>query len=164
MMCLKLSLLLSVELLVLIAAIFLLVYITKQQVSKWFSYGAVSIIIVNILIMVCTVCCSMCMRHCGKKGMKKECRMEEQCGPGPMMFHKMHGGCSEEMMMRSGCSEKMMMRGGRCEKEMRECEEGEGGGECEDMGACKMGMGKGEDHCIKKEIIITSKDSVKKKK
>ena len=121
MMCIRLCIALSVELFVLISAIFLLVYITKQQVSKWFTYSAVSIIIVMLMMMVCTLCCAMCMRHCGPGRMGMECRMEggmdERCGPPPMMMmHKMRGGCPHEMREE-----------GECENEMEGCEmKGEG--------------------------------------
>ncbi len=146
MMCVRLCALLSAELFVLIAAIFLLVYITKQQVSKWFTYSSVSIIIVMLMIMVCTICCAMCMRHCGPRGMERECRMEERCGPGPMMMHRMHGGCPHEMMGE-----------GNCENEMKECDMKEEGG---DMPCCKKGMHK--EKCMEKEISISvsDKDSI----
>ena len=140
--------LLSVELLVLIAAIFLLVYITKSQVSKWFTYSTALIIVVVILMMVCTVCCTMCMRHCGMEGgMRKECRMEMQMGgpEGMMMEHRMHGGCEHE-----GMGE------GECENEMKECEMHEGG---EGKQCCKKGMH--EEKCMEKEMN-EGKDSVKK--
>ena len=149
-MCFRLCALLSIELLVLIAAIFLLVYITKQQVSKWFTYGSVSIIIFMLMIMVCTVCCTLCMRHCGHRGMERECRMEERCGPPLMMMHHMQGGCPHEMMgEHNGC------------KDMKECEEGEENEHGGDMPCCKKGMH--EEKCIKKEIIISDKDSMPKK-
>ena len=150
MMCVRLCALLSAELFVLIAAIFLLVYITKQQVSKWFTYSSVSIIIVMLMIMVCTICCAMCMRHCGPRGMERECRMEERCGPPPMMMNGMHGGCPHEMMG----------EGNSC-KDMNECEEGEENEQGGNMPCCKKGMH--EEKCMKKEMIISEKDSMPKK-
>ncbi len=160
----KLPMLLSVELLVLIAALFLLVYITKSQVSKWFTYSTALIIIFTVCLMVCSVCGAVMMHHGGHGGMGGECRMEEQCGPGGMMMH--HGG----MMKR------IVIRDGECEDGMNECEmQGEGGKmdcckkhgdmKCDkeggDMDCCKKGMHEGKcmdkDSMPKREIIIKKK-------
>lgn len=153
--------LLSVELLVLIAAIFLLVYIAKSQVSKWFTYSTALIIVVVICMMICTVCCSMCMRHCGMGGMQKECRMEMRMDGDDMGCPKMHGGCKHAMMGESECKGEM----NECEGEIKECKmhEHEGGKDC-----CKKGGhegkcmgeemdGAGKDTVVKKEVIIKKK-------
>ena len=169
----KLPLLLSVELLVLIAGIFLLVYIAKQQVSKWYTYGTSLIVIFTVGMMICSVCCAVCMRHCGPQGMREECRMDEKCGPGGMMHPGMRGECNHEMMREGKCEKEMMegdecekgmMGKGGCEKDMKECEMKAGGG---DMPCCKKGMHEGKcdkmgggaekDSIIKKEIIIRKK-------
>ena len=142
----RLPLLLSVELLVLIAAIFLLVYITKQQVSKWFTYGTSLIIVFILFLMVCSVCCAICMRHCGPpRGMNGDCKMEQECGPGGMMHH--------------GCMKRIIIRDGKCAEDMEEGEMNEEGGG--DKPCCKKGMH--EDQCMKKEMIVTEKDSIPKK-
>ncbi|MGQ0829145.1 MAG: hypothetical protein ACT4ON_12215 [Bacteroidota bacterium] len=136
----KLALLLSVELFVLIAAIFLLVYITKQQVSKWFTYGSVAIVITILGLMICSACCAICCRGCGPNKMKKECRVEaKRC---------------TKMMMRNGCSEGMMMREDNCCKKEKACRMEE---ECEmKTEACC----KGKDE---KMIKVCIKDSLPKK-
>jgi hypothetical protein len=142
----KLGVLLSFEMFVLIAALFLLVYITKSQASKWFTYASGAIVIVTILMMVCTFCFAA-MHHNRKGGMERECMEHGRPHPGMMMHH---GGCPEEGM-------------GRCEemegcKGMEGCKEKE---ECEDMPCCKHGMG--NEKCMEKEIIITKHDSMPKK-
>ncbi len=155
--------LLSVELLVLIAALFLLVYIAKSQVSKWFTYGTVLIIITIIVMMVCTVCCAMCMRHCGPGPMPGECGMEQQCGPGGMMMH--HGGMMKRIMIRDGkCEEEMEEGEMRGEGGEMKCHEGAGMKCCkegEDKDCCKKGMHDGKcmdkDSMQKKEVIIKKK-------
>lgn len=138
----KLALLLSVELFVLIAAIFLLVYITKQQVSKWYSYGSVAIVITILGLMICSVCCAICCKGCGPNKMKKECRMEQRR-------------CSK-MMIKDGCPEEMMMRGGNCYKNDEACEMKEEACEMKKEACCK-----GKDGKVIKEIVI---DTIPKKK
>jgi len=168
----KLPMLLSVELLVLIAALFLLVYITKSQVSKWFTYGTVLIIIFTLCLMICSVCGAVMMHHGGHGGMGGECRMEEQCGPGGMMMHQ--GGMMKRIVIKNGeCEDEMMENCGMKGGDMKCCKEGEGmdcckkhgGMKCDmeggDMNCCKKGMNEGKcmdkDSMQKKEIIIKKK-------
>lgn len=115
--------LVSVELLVLIASLFLMVYIAKQQLSKWYSYGSAAIIIFTLIMIICTCCAALCMRHCGNNRMNRECDMQKG----------MHGeyGMEEGMRMH-----KMMMM-----QRMNEC-----CGE-EKMECCKMM----KDECKKEE-------------
>jgi len=141
----KLALLLSVELFVLIAAIFLLVYISKQQVSKWFTYGSVAIVITILGLMICSVCCAICCKRCGPERMEKECRIEEKrCNK--MMMMKMQG---------EGCSEGEMMSEGNCCKKKEACEMKK---ECEIK---KEACCKGKDGKVVKDVVI---DSIPKKK
>ncbi|MES2838509.1 MAG: hypothetical protein V4667_13355 [Bacteroidota bacterium] len=138
------SLCFSAQLLVLIAALFLLVYVTKQQVSKWFTYGSVAIIIVTLIMMICSLCCTLCMSHCSSNG-----AMNGNCGP--------NQNCGNEMMM---CSP-----GGSCSKmggnpHMMMCKDGsscEGMAGCEDMSEC-------ESNEETTKVIVIEKDSVVKKK
>lgn len=150
----KLALILSVEMLVLIAAIFLLVYITKQQVSKWFTYGTSAILIALLAMMVCTMCCTMCMHHRKGMQMNRECVIRTE-------------GCENGMMesgMRPPCPPPMMMHGGNCckEKEKGECEHRnncESNEECDmhEKGMHKMMKVTIEDSMPKKEIMIKKK-------
>lgn len=141
----KLALLLSVELFVLIAAIFLLVYISKQGVSKWFTYGTVAIIITVLMLMICSVCCAMCGAKCGPERMQKECRFEEE-------------GCNKRMMFKmcaAACQDEMRMTEGKCCKEEEE-------EECEMK---KEDCCKGKDRKVIKEVVIDSlpkKEIIKK--
>ncbi len=128
----KLALLISVEMFVLIAAIFLLVYITKQQVSKWFTYGSFAIIITVLAMMVCTMCCVIC-GHCGQNRMERECHFEnERCNK--MMMMKMHEGRCEEMEgedddceMKKNCEMKKECCEGKEGMMKKECCEGKDG-------------------------------------
>lgn len=138
----KLALLLSVELFVLIAAIFLLVYITKQQVSKWFTYGGAAIVITILGLMICSVCCAICCKGCGKNRMKKECRIEQKR-------------CTR-MMMKGDCSEGKMMGEGNCCKKEAACEIKEEECEMKKEACCK-----GKDGKVIKEVVI---DTIPKKK
>ena len=130
---------LSVELLLLIATVFLMVYITKQQVSKWFTYGSRIILIGVILMMACTLCCAICMHHCGMHEMK----------PGKH-HHKM-------MLMHNGGHMSRMEQEDEGE-EMEEMEACEINGEGCDRPCCKNGMHEGKQ--ITKEIRINKGDSV----
>jgi hypothetical protein len=153
----KLGVLLSFEMFVLIAALFLLVYITKSQVSKWFTYASVTIVIVTILMMVCTLCFG-CMHHM-RGGMERECM--EQGGPPHRMMMMHHG-----MMGKGNCDGMEKCEGMEGCKEMEGCKGMEGckdKEECEDMPCCKHGMGMGKEKCMEKEIIITKHDSMPKK-
>jgi len=69
--------LVSVELLVLIAGLFLMVYIAKQQLSKWYSYGSAAIVIFTLIMIICTCCTALCMRHCGDNKMNRECAIQK---------------------------------------------------------------------------------------
>ena len=151
-MIVKLGVLLSFEMFVLIAAIFLLVYITKATVSKWFTYASVTIIIVILMMMVCTLCFG-CMHHMRMGGMERECM--EQGGPPHRMMMMHHG-----MMGKGNCEEMEKCEGMEGCKEMEGCKDKE---ECEDMPCCKHAMGMGKEKCMEKEIIITKHDSMPKK-
>lgn len=139
----RIALLLSVDMFLLIAAIFLLVYISKNQLSKWFTYGAVAIVITIITMMICSVCCSVCMRHCSQGAMQNECSYEENC-PQQMMGHGMQMGHCSKMMGKGDCCKEMK------ECKMDRCEDGDDDdGECEEKKECNM----------TKTVIIT-KDSM----
>lgn len=141
----KVALLLSVEMFVLVAAIFLLVYITKSQVSKWFTYSAAGIVISVLMMMVCTTFGAFCMKHCSQNNQQKECRFgDNKCEKG-MMFMRGHQECSEEMMQE-----------GKCEHSMKECEMND---DCKGKKGCEEMEGKS----MCKEMIIINDDSLPKK-
>lgn len=141
----KLALLLTLEMFVLVAAIFLLVYIIKSQVNKWFTYGVAVIIIKILIMMLCTFFGAICIHHCSKNNEQRECRFDGNRHEHDMMFKHGHQECSEEMMEE-----------GKCEHSMKGCEMNEG---CEE----KMDCEKMEGKSMCKEIIITDKDSMPKK-
>ncbi len=141
-MFLKLALLLSVEMFVLVAAVFLLVYITKSQVNKWFTYGAVGIIISLLMMMTCSTFGAICMKHCSRNKEQKECRFEDNNNEKGMMFKHGHRECSEEMMQEDG----------KCEHSMKDCEMKQE--DCMRKSGCK-GM---EGKSIYKEVIITNEE------
>ncbi|MBI2269624.1 MAG: hypothetical protein HYU69_04615 [Bacteroidetes bacterium] len=128
-MLVKLNLALAFETLVLIAALFLLIYINKNQLSKWYRYAGIAIVVFIMGLMLCSVAasCRMCghkkMGGCEMSGMGKHKRM--MC-----MSATMQGGCCEQMMQ--GCGNKMMG-----------CGMGHGMGMGMHHGSCGMGMGSG---------------------
>jgi hypothetical protein len=142
-MLVKCNLALAIETLVLIAAIFLYIHINKNQLSKWFRYAGIAIIVFVLGLILCSMlaCCRMCC-HRGMGGMERDGR---GMGDGPRMemmyMHQgMMGDCSEG---RGECSEgKRMFRHGR----MGHGRMGMGygshcmeGGSCEMSGKCEMG-------------------------
>lgn len=141
----KVTLLLSVEMFVLVAAIFLLVYIIKAEVNKWFTYGAALIIIKILIMMVCTFFGAICIHHCSKNNEQRECRFDDNKCEQDMMFKRGHHECSEGMMQE-----------GKCEHSMKDCEMNQ---DCKG----KMGCEEMEGKSMCKEIIITDKDSLPKK-
>lgn len=91
----KLNALFTFEFFVLICSIFLLAYINKQQLNKWYKYGVYAIIAFMAIIIICTainVFCGCykkcntercytqkCYSHCCKAGCKgKECKYEKK--------------------------------------------------------------------------------------
>ena len=131
----KLALLISVELFVLISAVFLLVYIIKQQVSKWFAYCSTVIVLSILVMMICTIFGAMCARHFNYNRIRNEYRYKEnKCNEGEMAPYCSHGTIHE-----SECSEGMK--------------------ECEMNDKC----GSKEEKVIRKEVIISDNDSLPKK-
>jgi len=164
---LKINFLLAFETLVLIAAIFLLLNIKKQEAGKWLTFIAYAIILFIVGLMICTTANGCCRegeeRESCHGGKMEKVRMEREMGMGHHGMMMMRG-CGMEQgcrmgMMRSGCMENRSccgMGGGMsCCKEMEEeCEmEKEGKGDC-----CKKGM-HGEDHfkMVKDTIVVKKK-------
>ena len=179
-MILKLNIALALEAFVLLSALFFLIYVNKNQLSKWYRYAGIAIIVFIIGLMLCTMCAGCKMCHHGGEGSEMEGRhhmkmmymdremqegccdeMMEGCERGGMdcerrnmrMHHRSHGRNME------GCCEEMG-RGDCCEGGGGECEEGNGTCEMDGKGECKM-KGKGEcksgmkkDTIIRKEVVI----------
>jgi len=147
--------LMSFELLALAIVLFIFVYIKKQNLNKWFHFGAAAIMGFLMLIMLATFVGAFC--HCCGHGRGHEEREERvimrgEMGGGMEMMGRHHRmmGMMRGMECEGGeCSE---MRGGECREGM-ECE----GGSCEmkgsacDMPCCKNGekceMDKKGEHC-----------------
>jgi hypothetical protein len=172
------SLLFSVELLALTSAIFLFLYIKKENFNRWYTFIAAAIIGLVVLTMAASFIGAICM-HC--KGEHRE-REEKR-----MMFHHEMGGMDMEEMGRHGG---MMRIEKECTGDMEGCKGMEGcekGGMegCKNMGECgKTGMsgcgktencemecckGKKDGHCDMKEMKdgkpkMTKKDSIADKK
>ena len=130
----KLAILIAIQIFVLISAIFLMIYTNKQQAGKWYSYASGAIVIGILVMMICTTF-------------------------GAVVVHKMQH--DNRMMEHCGYHDRMM--NGNCEHHGMECEEGDEG--CGMDEQCKHSCEKemGEEHCMKKEIIITTNDSLPKK-
>ncbi|MFI5150284.1 MAG: hypothetical protein ACHQRM_11175 [Bacteroidia bacterium] len=163
--------LMSFELLALAIVLFIFVYIKKQNLNKWFHFGAAAIMGFLMLIMLATFIGAIC-HCCGHRGHEREERMiiRGEMGEGMEMMGRHHHMMS---MMRGGeceggeCSE---MRGGECREGM-ECE----GMEKCDMPCCKNGekceMDKKGEHCDMSKgkcdmggMKVIKKDSVADKK
>lgn len=170
-MLLKLNLAFAVETIALIASLFLLIYINKNQLSKWYRYAGISIFIFVIGLMLCTA--TSCFKMCGH-GRKSGCEMG-----GGKQIHKMYmnkgmnsGGCD---MMMQGCGNKMshcgkgmgMNDGSNCKMNKNSCCEMGSDDACCEMskGKCDMDMGDSNDKAeckmkckkdsiVKKEVII----------
>jgi hypothetical protein len=80
------------ELLALTGALFLFLYIKKENFNVWFSFAAVTIMALALLSMVCTVIGACCMHHHRAKH-----RMEWQGG-----HHRFHRGGEEGRMEERG--------------------------------------------------------------
>src|SRR3990172_6931320 len=81
----KLNALFSFEFLVLAAAVALLAYVSKQQLGKWYRYGAAFIVAAMAAIIICTGVNVFCRCDggygCGKAG-AKVCAKEKRCCDG----------------------------------------------------------------------------------
>lgn len=72
----KLNMILTVEIFVLIAAVFLLSYISRHQLNKWYRYTATGIVIFLGLIVLCTIVNAFCISCCKRSG--KECKFNSE--------------------------------------------------------------------------------------
>jgi hypothetical protein len=142
-MVLQINLVLAFQTFVLITALFLLIYINKNQLGKWYRGGAIAVIIFIICLMICTTVnsCRMSCNH----GME----MQGVC-PDP--------GRMKEMFMRKGSCE--TERGGAMDQREGCCEDAKSKGCCEDVksegkakskGMCEM------DSTVKKEAPVRMK-------
>lgn len=67
--------LLTLEVLALIAAIFLVIYVKKNELSKLYRFGSKFLLVLVHLFMIGTIaiaamhCCGGCKSHCAKKEM-----------------------------------------------------------------------------------------------
>ncbi len=123
----KLALLLSINLIALLFAVFIYIYIKAKQdrLPKWFSYlglGAIGAVVLMKIVIVVMAICLICCRHRG--GENKEKRM----------FMMMH-----EMRMHQRDGERECEGDERCSRGKMDCDM-----ECEE--ACE---GKGEMSCPK---------------
>ena len=78
---LKLNALFSFEFLVLILAIFLLAYVSKNKLNKWYRYLSICCVIVLAGIIICTAVNSCCENSWHQK---RGCDIKKEC-------HKGHG-------------------------------------------------------------------------
>ena len=169
-MLIVLNLALALETLVLIASLFLLIYINKNQLSKWYRYAGIAIVVFIGGLMICTMGagCRMACHH--RMGMS-ECEMGGGQRMNMMFMHRGMGECSEGM---SGCEEERMecrrgfegrMHRGGCDMEMKgNCEMREKEGCCEEgmhKGKCEKEQKECEHKCspdsAKKEMMIKKK-------
>ena len=97
----KLGALLIFELFALMGALFLLAYINKQQLSKWYKYAAGCVLGAAALLFICTAIGSMCCHGQYKKGGDAKCSTYKSCAGGEQgdynYCHKSKGsyGCTK---------------------------------------------------------------------
>ena len=165
-----LSILFSVELLALTGALFLLLYIKKENFGKLYSYIAAAITGLVLLMMAASFVGAICMHCCRDHRGGEEKRMfihremgpEMEMGRGMGMHHEMGMGHHREMMgMGEGCPE--MGKDG-CSG-MGECS-GAGMSGCEKTEGCEMECCKNKSgHCdMKPGKMEMHKDSIVVKK
>ena len=71
----KLNALFTFEFFVLICSILLLAYVNKQQLSKWYKWGAGAISVIMVLIVICTAVNAFCgcYKRYGHEGCSAKC-------------------------------------------------------------------------------------------
>jgi hypothetical protein len=155
---------LSIELLVLIASMHLLAKAKGGTFGKLFNWITNLAVLASILLILGTVTAGIC-RHCCNKG-KGECRMEmEKCMMGGKGCHMMmwKGGCDGMSechgMMKGECGE---MEGGH-EGNMENCPYDKNGKCMGDEAKCKEMMKDGGDKDGKASKDTSKKAEVKKK-
>jgi hypothetical protein len=155
------------ELLALTAAVFLFLYIKKENFNKWFSFAAAAIMGLVLLTMAASFVGAICM-HC--HGGKEECREEKR-----MIFRHEMGRGMEMGMEGMNPHERVIRIEGDCPEGMEGCKNmgecGKSGMEgCEMTKGCEMECckGKKDGQCDMKEMkenkMTIKKDTVIVKK
>jgi hypothetical protein len=175
-MLVKCNLALAIETFVLIAAIFLFIYIQKNELSKWFRYAGIAIIAFVLGLMLCSMlaCCRIACKQKMEMQYRHDGFMRGECSEGRGECSEGRGECSEG---RGECSEgrfegrmghgRMGMhhrgRGESCEMDGK-CEMGKGS--CEMESKCEMGKGacpmEGKGEMGEKKECCMKADSAKK--
>ena len=78
----KLGTLLIFELFGIMGALLFLVYINKQQLSKWYKYAAGCVLGVAVLLFICTAIGSICCKGQYKKCGAAQCSAYKSCSGG----------------------------------------------------------------------------------
>jgi hypothetical protein len=168
----------SIQLLALTGALFLFVYIKKENMNKWFSFAAAAILGLVLLTMIASFVGAICMHCCEQSrrahegGERREERMIIRGGMGEGMemmerHHRMMEMKGEGMEC-GECPEGACKEGMECCKEGGKCEMDGKGGKCEmdgKGGKCEMEMmmkgGHGE---MGGKHMMIKKDTIKPKK
>lgn len=172
-MLMKLNLILAVETLVLIASLFLLIHISKNQLSKWYRYAGIAIVVFVMGLMLCTMVASC--RMCGKNR-KSDCEMGSQRMKMKCMSAEMQSGCCAQMMhgcngggMDCGSGKEMGMNSGSCGMNKSSCcMMGKSEGCCDGMNKaeCAAGGDSEKEECMRKcegDSLVKKKVIIKKK-
>jgi len=160
----QIGLLFCVELLALTGAIFLFLYIKKENFGKWFQFASAAIIGLVLLTMAAGFIGAICMHHSRGNGEREN---EEKR---IMMFHRGMGpGMGMEGMEGMRHHRGMMRMEGGCPEGMEGCKDmgecGKSGG-CEKMEGCEMECckDKKDGHCDMKPKMMKKDSIVEKKK
>jgi hypothetical protein len=156
-----LSALFTLQLIALIGALFLLIYIGKQELNKWFSLVAAAVIGLILLTMAATFLGAICMHERGERHERQERNWEREGDCGPAMGMGMHGQERRIIRIEGDAHSNMGMPG--CPN-MGECQNMES---CGNTAGCDMPCCKDKDgHCDMdgKKMIIRKDTLVKKKK
>ncbi|HWY34615.1 MAG TPA: hypothetical protein VNX68_08210 [Nitrosopumilaceae archaeon] len=150
----------SVQLIALTCAVFLFVYVKKQQLNKWFTFISVAIAGVVLLTMAATFVAAICMGACGReRGEGKRMFMHHEMG-GERMGK--HGGWDRDR------DEEREEGRDRWKRDREDCDDQEECNENEKHGECCKGKEEKEENCTvfspgPGKVIIIKKDSVVQK-
>ena len=146
----KLGMLVSVQLIALTCALFLCIYVKKNDSGKWYSFFSYAITSVILLMMVAAfvgmICMACCKRGCNEGG-------EEKRGHGYHQMWRGQGGCERGDENCGRCRQNCDDDGEECEGDEGSCNEES---DCEEGKSCKMPEGE-------KKIIIIKDTLIKKK-
>jgi hypothetical protein len=148
-----LSALFSIQLLALTGALFLFIYIGKQDLARWYKLASVAILSLVLLTMLITFIGAICM-HCHREHREHHgmgMRMQGDDDEREMNWGGHHRGMMHmDMNGMTGCPGMEGMNPGACSGGMEEC--GKRMDCCKGMGMCKEMAGCEEKDCCQNSV------------